>query len=73
MGAQCVNWLLETTSLPEAVIASAKAVAKLSQNARTHLKLDAIKVVSLSLKPIVIGAKFSWGYLLNVFVPRTTM
>ena len=61
MGARCVNWLLETTTLPEAVAEAVKAVLRLSYGARDKLNLDAARVVKLLMKPVIIGGSVQWG------------
>ena len=61
VGAGCVNWLLETTSLPNAAVQSFKAVAKLSGPARDQLNLSTFKVVAMLMKPVAIGNKVQLG------------
>ena len=61
VGAGCVDWLLKTTSLPNAAVQSVKAVAKLSDLAREHLKLSTVEVIALLMKPVAIGTKVQLG------------
>ena len=61
IGAQCVNWLLETTTLPDALVASVKAVAKLSEKAREGIGFDVKKIMKLVFKPVALGTKVQLG------------
>ena len=61
IGAQCVDWLLETTNLPDALVASVKAVAKLLDRAREKIGFDVIEIMKLVVKPIDLGTKVELG------------
>ena len=55
IGAQCVNWLLRTTTLPKALAAAVRAVEKLSREACDTLEFDVTKIVTLLLKPVALA------------------
>ena len=61
IGAQCVNWLLETTTLPTALVASVRAVAKLSDKACREIEFDVTKIMKLVFKPVALGTKVQLG------------
>ena len=61
IGASCVYWLLQTTTLPDALAASVKALTTLSMAARDMLHLDVMQVLQSLLRPSIVDSKIQWG------------
>jgi len=61
VGANCVYWLLQTTTLPDALVESVKASTTLSVTARDRLHLDVSKVLQSLLRPSIVDYKIQWG------------
>ena len=61
IGARCVYWLMQTTTLPDALVESIKALTTLSATARDTLRLDITQVLQALLRPSIVDSKIQWG------------